>query len=292
MARFITQDSSLLPMLDYLSSKMVWIVAAIVMTSSIMGIFMWQRESSEELELEIRARGFRDIVNEFCNTDGEIRAEFSFNENASSDFKLKPTINDESYYLNFTSSGLFLIQNDRNIWNRFIDEVYLFNPSLLESRTSMGILDKINIENQYMLITSSEDFIIETKELNDIHHVFIYRETHEDIKNETRRIKTIIDKVTDWTIEEPENKTTITLEKNMTFKNDYYYVNTETLTPVNTDNLCLWKPDTNSTKRDDLVNRTIEQNKIYVDRHEDITVETKLIDIEGNYTVLNYLYIS
>ncbi len=290
MARFITNDSSLHPMLDYLSSKMVWIVAAIVMTSSIMGIFVWQRESSEELELEIRARGIRDIVNEFCNTDGEVKAEISFNESASSDFKLEPTINDEPYKLNFTPAGLFLNQYRKSVWNRFIKEVYLFNPNLLDSRTSIGILDRINIENHHMSISSDEDFIIETKEFNDIHHVFIYRGTVGEIENETRRIKNIIEQVTDWTIEEPENRRNITVEKNMTFKNDYYYVNTDTLTPVNTDNLHLWKPETNTTTRDDIEDRSIEHREINVDRHQNITVQTKLMDIDGNFTVLNYLY--
>lgn len=290
MARFITNDSSLLAMLDYLSSKMVWIVAAIVMTSSIMGIFVWQRESSDELELEIRARGIRDIVNEFCNTNGEVKAEISFNESTSSDFKLEPTINDEPYKLNFTSSGLFLNQDRKSVWNRFTKEVYIFNPNLLDSGTSIGILDRINIENHHMSISSHEDFIIETKEFNDIHHVFIYREIDDEIKNETRRIKNIIEQVTDWTIEEPEDRRNITVEKNMTFKNDYYYVNTDTLAPVNTDNLYLWKPETNSTTRESLEKRSIEHREIYVDRQQNITVQTKLMDIDGNITVLNYLY--
>ncbi|MGM0405860.1 MAG: hypothetical protein ACQEQM_06945 [Thermoplasmatota archaeon] len=290
MARFITNDSSLLAMLDYLSSKMVWIVAAIVMTSSIMGIFVWQRESSDELELEIRARGIRDIVNKFCNTDGEVKAEISFNESTSSDLKLKPTINDKPYKLNFTSSGLFLNQDRKSVWNRFTKEVYIFNPNLLDSGTSIGILDRINIENHHMSISSHEDFIIETKEFNDIHHVFIYREIDDEIKNETRRIKNIIEQVTDWTIEEPEDRRNITVEKNMTFKNDYYYVNTDTLAPVNTDNLYLWKPETNSTTRESLEKRSIEHREIYVDRQQNITVQTKLMDIDGNITVLNYLY--
>jgi len=251
---------------------------------------MWQRESSKELELEIHARGVRDIVNEFCNTDGEIRAEFSFNESASSDFKLEPTIDDETYLINFTSAGVFLNQNNRKVWNRFIQEVYLFNPSLLDSKTSTGILDKISIENHFMLIPSHEDFIIETKEFNEIHHVFIYRETSEEIKNETLRINDFIEEVADWTIEQPENKRNITLKKNMTFKNDYYYVNTETLTPVSTDNLYLWRPQTNTIKRDDLVNKSMENREICVNHNQSITVRTKLMDIDGNYTVLNYLY--
>ncbi|MFW6141683.1 MAG: hypothetical protein ACOC53_03890 [Candidatus Saliniplasma sp.] len=277
-------------MYDYLSSKIVWIIAAIVMTSSMMGIFMWQRESTEELELEISARGIKDTVNEFCTTDGEIRAEFTFNKTASSDFNLEPTIKEDTYTLNFTSAGLFLTQDGKRVWNRFIEDVYLFNPSLLDGTASIGVLEKISIDNYFLTIPSYQDFVIETKEFNDIYNVFIYIETSDNIQNETKRIKQSMEEVSNWTMEKPENKMNLTLKENTTFKSDYFYIDAETITPVNTDNLYLWKPVSNSTTRGDLTNLSMEHSELYCQVGENITMETKLMDIQENYTVLTYLY--
>ncbi len=277
-------------MYDYLSSKIVWIVAVLVMTSGILGIFVWQRESSEELELEVRARGIKDIINKFCNTEGEVKAEFSFNSSVDSDFELEPTINDNPYRLNFTARGLFLDQNGKQVWNRFIEEVYLYNPHFIDQTASESVLDRINREAAYLDFFSHQDFMVEIKEFNQRYHVFIYHESSEGVKNETERIRGALQDVYDWSFENPESKKNITLNEDMIFKNDFYYVKDQVIKPVIHGNIFLWQPETNSTSFEELEELSEENDQIYLAHGENMTAETKMIEIEEGYSIFNFLY--
>ncbi|MFO7791437.1 MAG: hypothetical protein R6W73_00455 [Candidatus Saliniplasma sp.] len=277
-------------MYDYLSSKIVWIIAVLVMTSSILGIFVWQRESSEEVELEVRARGIKDIINEFCTTNGEVKAEFSFNSNADSDFDLEPTINDKTYRLNFTARGLYINQDQKQAWNRFTKEVYLYNPYFLGRSESKGVLDTINSEVEYLNIPSHQDFFVETKEFNQRYHVFIYHESPEKVENETERIRNIMQDVYDWSFDNPENKQNITLREDTVFKNEYYFVRERSIKPVITENIFLWEAETNTTTWDELEDLSAENDEIFMNEGENITIETTVMEIDESHSVLNFLY--
>jgi len=290
MARFISYKTSVHGMYDYLSSKLVWIIAAVVMTSSVLGLFVWQRESSEELELEIRANGIRDMINEFCNTNGEVKAEFSSSSDTRSDFELESTINGESYKLNFTASGIFLEQDGRRVWKNFIQEVYLYNPVFLGGTTSQGTLDRVNLDIGYLSIPSYQDFYVEVRRFDERYNVFIHHEGNESAVEEGQRVGDVIDEVTDWSYEEPEREQNMTIKEDMIFMSDFYYVKDDCLSPMSLENIYLFEPGMENTTWEGLEEMANENDEIRVMSGDNITVRTKMIEIEDAHTVLNFLY--
>ncbi len=278
-------------MYDYLSSKLVWIVVAIVMTSSVLGLFIWQQERSQEIELNARASGIQEIINEFCNTDGEIKGIVSSNQSTPSDFDIESTINGERYELNFTANGLYLIQGDKRVWNRFIEDVYIYNPIFLDRTTPKRVLDNINLDIKYLNITSDQDFYVESIRFNDRHHVFIYHDIRGIIKNESKRVNEVIQDLKDWSYEKPEKKQNITLRENIIFRNFHYYVDDDCISPLNLENTYLFEPEINNISWNELEELAVEFEEIIVKKGEIVTIESKIIEVDGSHIVLNFLYV-
>ncbi len=276
-------------MLDYLTSKMVWIIAAVVLTASVMGVFNWQRNAAEEVALDQRAESIAELVNTFSSTSGNIKVSVSFNESVDPNFYFEPTVNGELYALNFSRNGLTLIQGDTAVRKDFVSGVHLLDPYFLEDEV---ILNDVTLQKHHLSI--EDTFFIESKIISEAYHVFIYPETKEDISEYTDRLGSIIQNNLNWELNRKLNLTTInkttevTLRQETIFQKNVFFVSGEYMLPHPIPSLYLCRPDRFEYTREELLNET--DNRISIPKMESVVLERRLISLEGDLIVAYFLY--
>ncbi len=276
-------------MLDYLTSKMVWIIAAVVLTASVMGVFNWQRNAAEEVALDQRAESIAELVNTFSSTSGNIKASVSFNESVDPNFYFEPTVNGELYALNFSRNGLTLIQGDTAVRKDFVSGVHLLDPYFLEDEV---ILNDVTLQKHHLSI--EDTFFIESKIISEAYHVFIYPETKEDISEYTDRLGSIIQNNLNWELNRKLNLNTInkttevTLRQETIFQKNVFFVSGEYMLPRPIPSLYLCRPDRFEYTREELLNET--DNRISIPKMESVVLERRLISLEGDLIVAYFLY--
>ncbi len=280
-------------MLDYLMSKMVWIIAAVVLTASVIGVYNWQRHSMEEVELEERAKGVSEVVNQVCTTRGSVKLLASFNESKDPDIYLEPSINGQGYQLQFMPTGFYLKQGDKVIWRDFVENIHLMNPALI-GEGDFSLVNQVDSINHNLSISSGEDFYIMSKEYNGIYDVFIYSEDAEEHVAESETMGKIIE---DFFRVNPSqdnltyNKTANqTFKCNTTFQTNYLFINNNTELPCPIPKVHLWNvssvntSDLNVTRMDD------EHRRLQVHKNQEVRLKRRLLYIDGNFTAHRFIY--
>lgn len=275
-------------MLDYLTSKMVWIVAAVVLTASVVSVFNWQRRAAEELVLDERAESIAELVNSLCSTQGSIKVSASLNESEEAIFSYESTVNGKPYELNFSLNGLMLTQEEKVVRKDFVSGVYLFDPYFIDDK---AVLDSIGHQRSHLSVDGK--FFIESKEFSGAYHVFIYPETPDDIREYTSQIGTTISENITWEIDRSLNTsalnstTNLTLDRDSVFLNDMFYFSGEYLLPYPITPVYLYAPGNFSYTRQEL---NESDDILYAQAGSTIVLERRLISIENQYSVGYFLY--
>ena len=273
-------------MLDYITSKMVWIIAAIILTSSVLGVFNWQRRAAEELVLEQRAESIAELVNKVISTHGDLKLSVSFDSDEKAHFHFDPTANGMSYGLNISISGLSLSQGQRSVWKNFVSGVHLYNPVFIHDE---GMIDTVSNRTQ---ISVSERFYIESKEYSGRYHVFIYHETSDDMITQTEDMGSTIQNKMSWEFDTNTsaiNSTEIlTMKLDTVFHRNYFFFSENHLVPYPISSIYLFKPENYSYREHDL--SELDQGYVSVIKGSNIVLERRLISLEGYHCVAFFLY--
>ncbi len=277
-------------------SKMVWIIAAVVLTASVIGVFNWQRASLKEVEMEQRADQVSSLINKLINTEGEFTGTVSFNESRDSDFHLSSTLDGEGYLLNFTPGGLFLEQDGKRCWSGFLEEVHLYSPTMIgtDSEISLGSIDAVATS---IPIESSKDFFIQSKSFEGDYEVFVYPEIEDEVKQNVNRTGKSIEDFLDWTIYPKTNLTKVNQTKPIrsnisieVFPSFILYQNGSAAIPYPIDVIHLWKPIDHHLNATCFESRVSENRSHRFERGEEIALERSLIYLDENLTVMNFAY--
>ncbi len=254
-------------MIDYLSSKFVWIIVSIVVTSSVLGVFTWQRERTEELELDRRANMITETVDALLSTDSEFRAHVSFENEKSSFIHLEPTMNGEKYELIFTPSHLIVNQAQWTVHSRFMEEIYLLDPYFLGDDTASLARSQTRLE-----IDPDTDFIIESRTMGERSKVFVYPVQEDDFYEDLENIQVEIDDFFAFNpLEEPVNASFNTsFSHPLEFRTDHFSVMYEGFVPVPIPVLEIEDPL--AVPEEESV--TFERNKVWED--ENLTIERSM----------------
>jgi len=283
-------------MMDYLMSKMVWIIAAVILTASFIGVFNWQRESLKEVEMEQRTDQVSSLIDELINTEGEFKGTVSFNESRDSDFHLSSSLNGETYILNITPTGLFLERGSKRCWRDFIDKVHLYSPCMMgpDPETSLANIDN---HTTYIRIESGDDFYIHSKDFEGDFEVFVYPERTDDMGQNVSQIGKKIDDFLDWTMDTETNVTEINKTRSIrsnisieVFPSFFLYQDRSAVIPYPTDVLHLWKPTEYHVNYTYLNSRRTENISYHIDKGERLVLERTLMLVDENLTVMNFLY--
>ncbi len=284
-------------MIDYLMSKMVWIVAAVVLTASVLGVYSWQRRSMEDVALDEQAEQVAELVNTLCTTVGDFKGYVSFDRSREAAFYLDGTVNGEPYNLNFTQNSLFIGQGSKGNWKTFVGNVHLFNPYFLDADDE-PLLGAMDSETNHLFIRSGEDFYIESKRFDSGYNVFIYPEPDGDIRNDIRSLGGAINENVTWKFEGDLNMSAINATYNIEVMHDtvflrnmFYYQNS-TIIPFPLSAVHLWESDRYVYTLEELNELNDDNPRLSVYAGDIIRLDRRVIYLDGNHTIEGFLYVA
>lgn len=165
-------------MLDWLSSKFIMIVAAILILASTITLINVQRSSLEEFELKKIANKIADEVNSVGLCFAETKLIFNFDKNSDAQ-SLPNKIGRNGYSINFTRTSVIVTQNAKGFIAQFSVQVHTWNPNSVETGNEV-IMEEMDEKNKYLAFGSSSKFVIEQKALimedGNEFHTFVYQE--------------------------------------------------------------------------------------------------------------------
>lgn len=149
-------------MFDYLLSKMVWIIAAIILTASVISIFTWQSQSLQETKLEEQVENISGLIDEVSRTDTEFNITISFEDEYSEYYIDLPS----QCTLNFTKDYIYSEHQDTKNSERIYKDIYLFDPLFLNDSISKDALNKIQKRVNSFEVDNDDTLVIKSKKLN------------------------------------------------------------------------------------------------------------------------------
>lgn len=279
-------------MFDYFMSKMVWIVAAVFLTASVVGVYTWQRRSLEELVLEEQADSISDILNCLMTTEGEFKGLVSFNSSRPSAFYLDPTVNGEAYSINFTSTGLSMHQGSAVSWVNFVGQLHLYDPLFMES-IRVDFLDVMAGEIDHVIIHSGEDFFVESRIFQGVRYVFLYAEGDNEVIEYTRHLGDKISDLLEYSftgdLDDVDAKLSIELSYPVVFLNNIFYIRETAVQPYPLPYIRLWPPEADEYDRDEM--ESLDIHRLNAVKGDTITVERRMLRVDGEYMIQRFIYI-
>jgi len=282
-------------MFDYLLSRMVWIIAAVLLTASVIGIFTWQQKSLQETKLEEQIEDISGIIDEVSTTNSEFNISISFADKRSDYYFDLPT----SCNLNFTTDYIYFQNNGQRGSERIYRDIYLYNPILLTEDTPSTTLNKIQNNVSYYNLDMNDRIIVESKKFNQIYKTFIYS-IDENKTDHINRIKSISKKLEHfyrWNISTIRkgmiNKSQkLTIKNNVSiYKNFFITSFQDKIIPCTISKLHLWEPSQYKIKPETIINNDSENRVISIRSDMKLTLERRRIKSDGNDIILNFLYV-
>jgi hypothetical protein len=143
--------------LDLLTSKIAMMVAAIIILTTVLGIFTMQREDAKGLELKNIAEKISNSINSINSINGETQESLTFQKEEEGIF-LEPEIDGKGYDIILTQNKVLIRQNDHVFIENFVTPIHVWDPEKT-AYNSTQILNK-DKENTRLEFTSGEDFVI------------------------------------------------------------------------------------------------------------------------------------
>ncbi len=282
-------------MFDYLLSKMVWIIAAVLLTASVISIFTWQQKSLHETKLEEQIEDISGIIDEVSTTNSEFNISISFADKRSDYYFDLPT----SCNLNFTTDYIYFQNNDQRGSERIYDDIYLYDPILLNEDTPSLTLNKIQNNVSYYDLDRNDQIIVESKKFKQNYKTFIYPkdENKTDHINQIKSISKKLKRFNKWNISTIRkgmiNKSQkLTIENNVSiYKNFFITSFQDKIIPSTISKLHLWEPSQYEIKPETIINNDSENRVISIRSDMKLTLERRRIKSDGNDIILNFLYV-
>jgi len=177
-------------MLDFLSSKVGMIFAALVIAGALIGFFTWQKGNFEDIQRKNTADFIANEIDYTSSLSSNHRFLITFDANSKEKGKyLDSMIGGEPYEIIIRQNHVVVKQKGEiQAVSSIAKEVHLWNPRVLRTEgldvVNNTNLDEIDQGNRSLSITSGQDFYIESYALNvttpttpmeSIYHTFIYR---------------------------------------------------------------------------------------------------------------------
>lgn len=149
-------------LLDFITSKIAMMIAAIIILTSVLGIFSMQREDANELELRNIADKISSSVNNINTVLGETKETVTFVKGEDGIF-LDPKVEGKTYEIILTQNEVIVKQEGKNFLRDFIVNIHLWEPeNIVYNLTHLQNRDD---ENKELDFTSGEDFEIQRKSI-------------------------------------------------------------------------------------------------------------------------------
>ncbi len=290
-------------MIDFIYSKLALIVAALIIASTLIGAFAWQRRETEEVSLQSISENISRLVNEVSSGDNEVKRLVTFDEEKRAEATYFPArVGGETYDMRISINNIILDQDDKSVSSSFSYPVHVWNPGDMENVTNYE-LERANDKVFLQEFTSGTDLYVESTFLKGSgYETFIYPAESEEFQEE--HVDTVGNKINDFFeveqddiydgIDKVDSQTTdraftahpgvIVFEEN---GRDY-----ESLYVVDVDHV--WDPDEHI-NGDTVTKEELEEidNEISsIEIEDEFELRQIDVEIEGEYktTVRNFLY--
>jgi hypothetical protein len=147
-------------LLDFITSKIVMMIAAIIILTSVLGIFAMQREDAKELELRNITDKISGTVNNINTVLGETKETITFTKGEDGIF-LNPKVEGKTYEIIITRYEVIVKQEGKIFLSDFVVNIHLWEPENIAY--NLTHLQNKDEENTKLDFTSGEDFIIHRK---------------------------------------------------------------------------------------------------------------------------------
>lgn len=174
-------------MIDWLYSKITVVVVVFIMIAFFMGFFKWHNTNIAITELQNVSDEVASNINELTGIEAETNVTITFNDYGQG-VRLPTIINNDNYTLNITQDLIFANWKGATVSSRLTHPrneiitypiVHLWEPT--KGNYSLSEINHLDDFNQFSIIDSGNDFIIERKqiEINAFYqyHTFVYRKT-------------------------------------------------------------------------------------------------------------------
>lgn len=174
-------------MLDFISSKVGMIIAAVIISGTVIGFFAWQRAGFEDIERQKTAGFIADHIDHVSSLSSSHRELVTFNHDREKQgVYINPRIAGNPYTLTITGNLVILKQDgEEDVISSLTRRIHPWNPEVIRGEDVLNdtVLQKIDLGNRSVEIRSGMDFYIEIIPLNmtsaeipleTVYHTFVY----------------------------------------------------------------------------------------------------------------------
>jgi hypothetical protein len=145
-------------MIDLITSKLAMMVAAIIILTTVLGVYAVQRDQGKDLELMNIVDTICGAVDDMNGIQGDTIFNMTFDRGSEGKF-LEPLVDGKHYNILITSYEVVISQEDRHYEENFMAPIHLWKPQS-NSFTSSQIHDS-DVEHNELSFISGTDFTIE-----------------------------------------------------------------------------------------------------------------------------------
>lgn len=150
-------------MLEFLTSKIAMMMAAMIILISVMGIFTMIREDAEDLELRDVTDSISQSINDINSINGDTKELLTFQKGKDGIY-LRPEIGGKDYEIILTQKKVMVRQDEEVFIEEFITSIHLWEP--VNNVYNMTEIQDMDAGNPQLNFMSGEDFVIERKLIN------------------------------------------------------------------------------------------------------------------------------
>lgn len=149
-------------MLEFITSKIAMMIAAIIILTSVIGVYALQREQAKDLELQNIADKITGAIDNVNTIQGETKINVTFDRGEEGVY-VKPLVNGKNYEIMITNYKVIITQSSRRATSNFLGSIHLWAPlSYSYNLTQIKDNDKANRTLEFV---SGDDFKIERKSM-------------------------------------------------------------------------------------------------------------------------------
>ncbi len=147
-------------MLEFITSKIAMMMAAIIILTSILAVFTLVREDADDLRLRNHAETISDAISNMNAINGETKEIITFQKGVDGIY-LKPEIDGNEYEIKIYQNRVMVRNEDASFIEKFMGQVHLWEPEGTAYDPN-EIQDK-DKENLQLSFISNEDIVIDRR---------------------------------------------------------------------------------------------------------------------------------
>jgi hypothetical protein len=146
--------------LDLLTSKLAMMIAALIILTSVLGIYAYQREQAKDLELRNIADTISGAIDDFNALLGESKVNVTFDRDGQGIY-IQPKVDGKSYDILITKYKVIISQESRRFYSNYAGSIHLWIPQ--SDSYNQTEIEDCDSEFKMLELVSGDTFQIERK---------------------------------------------------------------------------------------------------------------------------------